>query len=730
MSGACEYIPPKQEGYLEKIAHKKIEVVRLIAMAGIAFFMAWLHVLPFPWISNAIIVVAVIVGGYPIFKESFSALKKGRINMELSMVIAIIASLLLLQFLPSIVITFFALLSEFIEEFIVEKGRKNIEMLYKHAPKKAIVKKKKIIDNEQKEFLSTKTRTITHEIPVEKVKVGDIVIAREGDVIPIDGQIVTGSSTIDQSTITGESIPVEKNTGDSVFAGTINLSSKLEIICKKTSTDTTYAKIIHLVEESESSKAPIQKLSDKMATRLIQFAIGLSILTFIITQNLVSTLSVIVVAGACGLAVGTPIALLASNSKLAKNGIIVKGGIQIENIQNSGIIVFDKTGTLTIGRPTVKQIISFNKSIEPKKVLEYAAIAERDVNHPLAKAIVEKSLKEKIEIDIPSSDSNNNNSNITHKVDNPNNGKIIVKIGRGVSLFHDGHMISAGNINFLEEQFQILYNKNIQQSNPEFPWSSSSTDNSMFAYLKNLDNLSSLSSLSQGSSNGHNSLAADTEQVIKNKTDNDFLFNSTNVLIALDQQIIGAILLEDELRFGSKEVISKIRSMGLHPIMLTGDNEKIATRLAKETGIDEFYAELLPEDKVSKIKEIVKEQRRNNKKRTTTVIMVGDGINDAPALAEADVGIAMGKTGTDVVIETADVILMTDDLTKIPHLIRSSRRTIFTIKQNFVGTLAVDGLGFILAFVGVLNPLLAAFIHVSSELLFMVNSARLLRGRV
>ena len=287
--------------------------------------------------------------------------------MELSMVIAIIASLMLLQFLPAIVITFFALLSEFIEEFIVEKGRKNIEMLYKRAPKKAIVKmEQNEINNEQKESPSTKT--ITQEIPVEDVKIGDIVIAREGDVIPIDGQILTGTSTIDQSTITGESIPVEKNTGDSVFAGTINLSSKLEILCKKTSTDTTYAKIIHLVEESESSKAPIQKLSDKMATRLIQFAIGLSILTFIITQNIVSTLSVIVVAGACGLAVGTPIALLASNSKLAKNGIIVKGGLQIENIQKSGTIVFDKTGTLTIGRPTVKQIISFNKAIQPKKV--------------------------------------------------------------------------------------------------------------------------------------------------------------------------------------------------------------------------------------------------------------------------------------------------------------------------------------------------------------------------
>ncbi|MER5174657.1 MAG: HAD-IC family P-type ATPase [Candidatus Nitrosocosmicus sp.] len=574
MSGACEYIPPKQEQYLEDSENKRLEVIRLIAMALVVILIAWLHVLPSQWISNTIIVVAVIVGGYPIFKESFSALKKGRINMELSMVIAIIASLLLFQFLPAIVITFFALLSEFIEEFIVEKGRKNIDMLYKRAPKKAIVKmEQNEIKIEGKNSPSPKT--IPQEIPVEDVKIGDIVIAREGDVIPIDGQIMTGTSTIDQSTITGESIPVEKNIGDSVFAGTINLSSKLEIHCKKVSTDTTYAKIIHLVEESESSKAPIQKLSDKMATRLIQFAIGLSILTFIITQNIVSTLSVIVVAGACGLAVGTPIALLASNSKLAKNGIIVKGGIQIENIKNSGTIVFDKTGTLTIGRPTVNQIISFNKSIEPRKVLEYAAIAERDVNHPLAKAIVEKSLKEKIEINVtPNSNSNGDYTdyNSTH------DDKITVKVGRGVSLFYDGQRISVGNIKFIEEQFQLLYNKNIKQLNPEFPWSSSSSDSSTVNYLSSLDQPTATT---KESNNCDNAMTNDTLQVVKNKNEYDLLFNSTTVIIALDKEIIGAILLEDELRFGSKEVILKIKSMGLQPIMLTGDNQTIAKKLQK-----------------------------------------------------------------------------------------------------------------------------------------------------
>ena len=226
MSGACEYSPPKHEGITkEKPEDKRLEILRLIAIAIITVGIAWLQLIPSTMISNVIITLAVIIGGYPIFKESFLALKKGRVNMELSMVIAIIASLLLLQFLPAIVITFFALLSEFIEEFIVERGRRNIEILYEKAPKKALVKR----NQNDTDPLLTKTSSVLTEIPVDEVKMNDIVIVREGDAVPIDGQIINGSSTIDQSSITGESMPVEKSVGDFVFAGTINLSSKLEV---------------------------------------------------------------------------------------------------------------------------------------------------------------------------------------------------------------------------------------------------------------------------------------------------------------------------------------------------------------------------------------------------------------------------------------------------------------------------------------------------------------------
>src|SRR5215211_7371904 len=677
MSGACEYTPSfsarKDLGHEEK-DDKNADIFRLSSLGVVTLFVAWLHLLQPNWLANIVIVITVIAGGYPIFKESLYALRKGRLNMELSMVIAIIASLALFQLLPAIVITFFALLSEFVEGFIVKRGRKNIQLLYDLAPRKAIVKTEKQGGTVQ-----------MIAVDIDKVNVGDIVLVREGDIIPVDGHIVSGSSMVDQSSITGESISIEKNIGDVVLAGTINQTRQIEAKCEKASTDTTFAKIIHLVEEAEASKAPIQKLSDKMATRLIQFAIGLSVLTYIITQNVVSTLSVIVVAGACGLAVGTPIALLSTTGKLSKKGIIVKGGLQIENLKRTGTIVFDKTGTLTYGKPHVYQVISFDPSIDPKKVLEHAAVAESNVNHPLAKAIEERARQERIVIASSLDDSEN-----------------LVTIGRGVTRTYDGRKISVGNLKFMEESISSLRNL-------------SSYDGSSLQKLLLLN---------------HDKYRYLAERKKYDKEESQLLASSTTAYVALDDEIIGAVLFKDALRKEAREAISRIKSMGIHTIMLTGDNEKIARQIAEEAGTDEYYANLLPQDKVSKIEEIVtrkqEQQDGSSSKAQGTVVMIGDGINDAPALARADVGIAMGRTGTDVAIETADVVLMTENLLRIPFLIKSSRQSILAIRENFFGTLSVDGIGFILAAMGNLNPLIAAFIHIASELVFMANSARMI----
>ncbi len=670
MSGACEYDPKKAHELVEESEEdKRIEVLRLVGIGLVTIFVAWLQLIQPDWIGKIIVTITVLVGGYPLFKESLYALRKGRVNMELSMVIAIIASLALFQFLPAIVVTFFAILSEFVEGFIVKKGRKNIDILYSLAPRKALVK-------------GENGQTILLEI--EQVNVGNVIIVREGDIIPVDGIIISGSSTVDQASITGESIPAEKNLGDNVFAGTINLTQQLEVRCEKKSTDTTFAKIIQLVEEAEASKAPIQKLTDKMATRLIQFAIVLSVITYLVTQNIVSTLSVIVVAGACGLAVGTPIALLATTGKLSKRGIVIKGGLQIENLSHTGVIVFDKTGTLTHGKPVVSQVVSLEPSKTPKEILEYAAIVEKNANHPLARAIEERAIEEGIHISKESSTAPN-----------------MVTVGRGVTRIYNDQRFSFGNLEFIDND---IYHGDSESAAQRISDLLKSKRNS-FQYLIN----------------EYKDNAGHTLQIVRQQDVDLLQFALTATFFAIDQKLVGAVFFEDSLRDDAKEAISEIKKMKIKAVMLTGDNEKIAKRIAEEVGIDEYHAELLPQDKVTKIEEIVK--KYGSKKM---VVMVGDGINDAPALAKSHVGIAMGKTGTDVAIETADVVLMTEDLTKIPYLIKNSRKSIFTVRQNYFGTLGVDGFGFILAFTGHINPLLAALIHVSSELVFMVNSARLI----
>ena len=668
MSGACEYDPKKAHELSEESKDKRVEILRLSGISLVTIFVAWLQLIQPNWIGQIIITSAVIIGGYPIFKESLYALRKGRVNMELSMVIAIIASLSILEFLPAIVITFFAILSEFIEGFIVKKGRKNIEILYSLTPRKALVK----TESNQIQLLE-----------IEQVNVGNIILVREGDIIPVDGIIILGSSTVDQSSITGESIPVEKKIGDIVFAGTINLTYPLEVRCGKKSTDTTFAKIIQLVENAESTKAPIQKLSDKMATRLIQVAIGLSILTYLVTQNVVSTLSVIIVAGACGLAVGTPIALLATIGKLSKRGIVIKGSLQIETLSHTGTIVFDKTGTLTTGKPVVSQIVSIDPSKTAKNILEYAVNVEKNINHPLARSIKEKADQEGILI-----------SNESHTISDT------ITVGRGITRTYNQQRISFGNLEFIDKEINDEDSESASQRISELLKSK----RNLFQYLVN----------EYKDSTGH------TLQIVRHQDVDLLEFALTATFLAVDRQLVGAVFFEDSLRDNAKEAISQIKKMKIKVVMLTGDNEKIAKRIAKEVGIDEYHAELLPEDKVSKIEEIV----RKNKSQKM-VVMVGDGINDAPSLAKAHVGIAMGS-GTDVAIETADVVLMTNDLMKIPYLIKNSRQSISAIRKNFFGTLGVDGFGIILAFTGHITPLLAVIIHVSSEIVFMLNSARLI----
>src|SRR5437899_1907225 len=346
--------------------------VRLVLMGGAALvsYLGLLHdITP----VDVVAIGASLIGGYPVFVETFRALRHRSINMEVSMTVAIAASLLVAQFTAAVVVTFFVLLSEFIESYAVDKGRATILKLEKSIPRRALVRR----------------NGAEVETDVETIQSGEVVIVRDGERIPVDGVIVRGSEFVNQSAITGEALAVEKTNGSRVFAGSVDESGVFEVRTEKVGSETVFGQIIKLVEEAEDRKAPIQRISDKLATWLVEFTIAFALVTFVLTRNLISTISVIVVAGACGVAAGTPLAIVAVMGGLAKKGVIVKGGVYVQEMSKIDTIVIDKTGTLTLGDPEVSDIIGLNGCSE-KQVLTYAAAAEKPSNHPVARAIMAK----------------------------------------------------------------------------------------------------------------------------------------------------------------------------------------------------------------------------------------------------------------------------------------------------------------------------------------------------
>ena len=605
---------------------KKKELLHLVVMGFAALFSwlgLWRFVLPIDFIGLS----SALIGGYPIYAETVRALSHKKINMEVSMALAIVASLLVGQFTAAAVIAFFVILAEFLENLAIDQSKATIFKLEEASPKRALVRR----------------AGIESEVDVSSLSLNEIVLVRDGERIPVDGVIVKGSALVNQSTVTGETVSVEKPVGSTVYAGSVNESGLIEVRTEGIGTETTFGKIIELVKEAENRKAPIEKTADRLATRLIEFAILFSVVTFIVTRNLISTISVIVVAGACGVAAGTPLAMVATIGNASKRGVIVKGGSYIEELSRVDTVVIDKTGTLTLGVPAVTDVTPVGPYTQGQ-VLQFAATAERYSKHPIATAIVDKA----DELGIRPEE---------HSTFNYTPGK-------GVQVESNGHRILVGNNILLREDGIAI--------SPE---------------------ASSAAAKRAGE-------------------------GKTAVYVAHDKKICGLLAISDRIRDESKTAIADLRGLGVKMIMLTGDNKVAAQIVANEVGIDEVYADLLPQDKVAIIKRLVAEAHR--------VAMVGDGLNDAPALAYAHVGIGMGG-GTDVTIEEADIVLMTNDLQKISYIVKASKKTYRTIMQNFYGTLTVDGIGVTLAFLGFLNPLLAAGIHVISELAFISNSARLIR---
>jgi P-type Cu+ transporter len=600
--------------------------IRLVLM-GVAALVSYLGVLHIITPIDILAIGASLIGGYPVFVETFRALRHRSINMEVSMTVAIVASLLVAQFTAAVVVTFFVLLSEYIESYAVDKGRATITKLEESIPRRALVRR----------------NGAEVETDVSRIGPGEVVIVRVGERIPVDGVIVKGSGFVNQSAITGEAFAVEKVNGSRVFAGSIDESGILEVNTEKVGTETVFGQIIKLVEEAEGRKAPIQKLSDKLATWLVEFTILFAVITFVITRNLISTISVIVVAGACGVAAGTPLAIVAVMGGLAKKGVIVKGGVYIQEMSKIDTVVVDKTGTLTQGRPEVTDIVELDDCSQ-KQVLTYAAAAERLSSHPLARAIATKAQE------LGASPTGSASSQYL--------------AGKGIISLYEGERVLVGNSVLMKEQ-DIVTPGNAQ--------------------------------------------AAISGEVSK---------GMTTVIVAHGGRTCGVIGISDKVRSESRKAVQELERMGISTIMLTGDNKVAAQHVGEKIGIKQVYAELLPTDKVSIIERLSDSGEK--------IAMVGDGINDAPALARANVGIGMGA-GTDIAIGEADIVLMTNDLGKIPTIVKASKQAYGVILQNFYGTLIVDGIGLALAFDGLLNPLFAAGIHVASELVFILNSARLIR---
>ena len=600
------------------------ELVR-IAFVAFAAVAVWFGIWePFPHIS-VIGVAATLIGGYPIFKEAFENIVERKMTMELSMTIALLSALVIGECFTALVITAFVLAAELLEGLTVGRGRRAIQSLLDLLPRAITIRR-----NDQ-----------VAEIPSDQVQVGDVAIVKPGGHIPVDGIVLNGRSFVEQAAITGEAMPVEKGPGDAVYAGTINQSGALEVDAQKLGRDTTFGRIIEAVERAEKSRAPIQKTADRLAGYLVYFALGAAVLTFITTHNVKSTISVVIVAGACGIAAGTPLAILGAIGRAAHQGAIIKGGLYLEALAAVDTVLLDKTGTLTFGTPQIREVVSANGFGE-QQIIAAAGIAERKSEHPVAKAVVARAT----ELGIPLMDPD----------------EFSYTPGRGVRVSYQGEEIVVGSLALLVEEGMTR----------GLPIDDHSSD------------------------------------------------GASEVYVTRAGQVLGSIRIADVLRPEAKNAIAAIRQMGLKTVLLSGDTQAATSSVGRGLGVDEAVGGLLPEQKAKWVTELRGKGRK--------VAMIGDGINDAPALVEANVGIAMGS-GTDVARESADVILIGSDLSKLVETLRVARRCRRIIMQNFVGTLVVDSIGVGMAAFGFLNPLLAAFIHVTSELAFILNSTRLLPRR-
>lgn len=580
-------------------------------------------------LPNVIMVMSTVISGITIFKNAFNALRYKLVSIELLVSIAVIGAFIIGEYWEAAAVTFLFLLGAFLESITIDKTRKSIKDLLDSSPK--IIR---ILDNGREKLLNP-----------SDVKVGDIVIVKPGEQIGVDGIILEGKAYLNQASITGESMPVFKEENGTVYSGTFIESGYLIIKATKVGKDTTFSKILEVVEEAQDKKARVQRYIEKFSKYYTPGIIILAITFFIITRDLRLSLTLLVIACPGALVLSTPMAVVSAIGNGAKHGILVKGGETLELIGKAKVVAFDKTGTLTVGKPIVTKVRGIGVSTD--EVLKISAILETYSEHPLAQAIIKKASEKLGKIDeVPT--------------------KTNLIIGKGIAGVYQNKHYLLGN-------YRLFTNLKIDYEIKEY--------------------------IAQEESRGQ-----------------------TVILLQEEEQIIGVISLSDEIREESKQLIKSLKKMGIKKVvMLTGDNPLSANYLSQILGIDEYYAELMPDEKVDKLQEL---QRKYG-----PTIMVGDGINDAPALTLADIGIAIGGSGNDVSMEIADMVLMSDNIGKLTHGIGLSRKMIKIIKQNITFALVI-AFGLLLGvIVQKVNLSLGMLIHELSVIIVLLNSLRLLRYR-
>ena len=574
--------------------------------------------------------VAIVLCGTPIV---FGAVKglvtEFDVTADVLVAIALVAALVIGEYFAAGEVAFIMQIGKVLEDYTAGKSRKSLQALIKLTPQKATIR----TDDGEKEILAS------------EVKTGDLLLVRPGEAIPVDGKIVRGSTSVNQSVMTGESVPVDRTVGDDVYQGTTNQEGVIDIEATNVGEDSSLKKMIRLVEEAEKNKAPIVRIADKWARILVPVALGFAILIFVFTKDISRAVTALVVFCPCSLILATPTAIMATIGNATKKGILIKSGAAVEAVAKIDTLVMDKTGTLTYGELQVEDIAILDSSIDHPRFVNIIASAEKFSEHPLGKAIVAYSKSQGIIPKDPES--------------------FEMKTGRGVSAIIDGHKIQIG---------AKAIDQNIISNEPE-----------------------ALLFMEQMQEKG-----------------------KTVLPVALDGKIIGMVSIADALRKEAASTLAELKTIGLSRIvMLTGDNQAVANYIGHAAGVTDVFASQLPEGKVNSIKNLTDQGH--------SVGMVGDGVNDAPALAAASVGIVMGAIGSDVAMEAADIALMGDDISKLPFLVRICRKSKSRIVFNIVLSMFINLGAIILAAFGMLNPVTAALVHNFSSVFVVVSSAMLLR---